>query len=494
MSTVPSAPASHPLPTPSPPAFDLLHVPVVGALLRRPITRTVARAALGLLAAVMVAHGLLGPELAPRNLATLLTWVHYRGALVLVLLVAGNFFCASCPLVLARDIARRVVQPTRNWPRALRSKWLALTLFVGVLFCYELFGLWSSPAWTAWLILAYFAGAILVDTRFRHASFCKYVCPVGQFNFVSSLLSPLEVKVRQPEICTTCATKDCIRGRREPDSPFRILQRGCELALFQPRKVGNTDCTFCLDCVYACPHDNIGVSSRMPGSELWDDSPRSGVGRLSRRGDLSALVTIFTFGALLNAFAMVSPVYAVQTWLSRVLHTTDRAPILGILFLALLVIEPLVLMGLAGWLSRRMARKSAEPLLPRITRYAYALTPVGFGMWLAHYGFHFLTGFLTVIPVTQAALQDAGVPWFGMPAWQLSGMRAGAVLPLEIGVLGLGLLGSLLVAFRIAERDDAERALLAALPWMLLCTLLFAIGCWLLFQPMEMRGTFLGSS
>ena len=33
--------------------------------------------------------------------------------------------------------------------------------------------------------------------------------------------------------------------------------RGCELALVQPRKVGNMDCTFCMDCVRACPHDAL---------------------------------------------------------------------------------------------------------------------------------------------------------------------------------------------------------------------------------------------
>ena len=32
-------------------------------------------------------------------------------------------------------------------------------------------------------------------------------------------------------------------------------------------------------------------------------------------------------------------------------------------------------------------------LLPLMVRYTYGLVPMGFGMWLAHYGFHFLTGF-----------------------------------------------------------------------------------------------------
>ena len=48
---------------------------------------------------------------------------------------------------------------------------------------------------TAWLILAYFLTVLVVDGFFKHAAFCKFVCPIGQFNFVASTLSPFEVKV-----------------------------------------------------------------------------------------------------------------------------------------------------------------------------------------------------------------------------------------------------------------------------------------------------------
>src|SRR5437899_6278588 len=62
--------------------------------------------------------------------------------------------------------------------------------------------------------------------------------------------------------------------------PYTTLFRsipGCELRLFQPRKSGNMDCTFCLDCAHACPHDNVGVLAVPPGQDLWRDSVRSGV-------------------------------------------------------------------------------------------------------------------------------------------------------------------------------------------------------------------------
>lgn len=443
------------------------------------------------LAALMILHGLFGPQLAPRNLATLWSWVHYRGLLVLVLLVGGNFFCMACPFMLPRDLARRFFKPVLNWPRALRSKWLAIGLLVAILFAYEFFDLWGVPLWTAWLALAYFAGALVVDTLFKNASFCKYVCPIGQFNFAASTMSPLEVAVRDPETCARCTTLDCIKGRRDPDDDTLVLQRGCELALFQPMKTGNMDCTFCLDCVHACPHDNVGIITRLPGSELWNDERRSGVGRLSKRSDLSALAVVFTFGALLNAFGMVSPVYAVQSWLAGVMGTTSELPVLGTLFVAALVVEPVVLLGLAA-LSTRAATGGRDGVVTLAARYAYALIPLGVGVWVAHYSFHLLTGLWTFVPVLQQLFADAGMPILGTPYWAASGFPQELVFPLQIGFLGLGMLGSLIAAYRISERDFPERMYAAFAPWAVLCVLLAAAALWLLAQPMEMRGTFLG--
>jgi hypothetical protein len=490
------------------PAIDLLRAPILGGLLRWRWSRVALQIPMLTLAAVLILHGLYGPALAPKNLATVVTWVHYRGLLVLILLVAGNFFCMACPFLLPRQLARRFFRPSWNWPRLLRNKWLAVALFVLTLFAYEWLGLWSEPRWTALLVLTYFVAAFGVDMLFKHAAFCKWVCPIGQFNFVASTLSPLEVRARDLDVCARCRTKDCIRGRHVEDETHAggasggrdvrptgrvslplVTQRGCELALFQPLKTGNLDCTFCLDCVYACPHDNVGLIARLPGSELWSEGPHSGIGEPAKRRDLAALTLVFTFGALLNAFGMVSPVYVVQEWLSGLLGTTQRGPILALIFLFALVIEPVVLLGLAAGLSRRLSG-SRDGLLPTVTRYAYSLIPIGFGIWLAHYAFHFLTGALTVVPVAQNALAQLGLSI--EPNWTLGGIRVSAVYPIEIGFLLLGLVGSWIVAVRLAHADAATAAWRAYLPWVILHALLAAAAFWLLSQPMEMRGTFLG--
>ena len=476
----------------SPRSFDLLRVPVIGKLLTMQHARTLLQIPLFIVSAAMVLHGLFGPALAPKNLATTLTWVHFRGALVFVLLFAGNFFCLACPFMLVRNLARKFFRPVRNWPRRLRNKWLSIGLLVAMLFIYEWLDLWASPWLTAWLIIAYFATALLVDAFFKHAPFCKFVCPIGQFNFVASTVSPLEVSVRDSDVCTRCATKDCIRGVREPAAPLVTIQRGCELALFQPRKTGNLDCTFCLDCVQACPHDNVGIISRLPAAELIDDVMRSGVGIFSKRRDVAALILVFSFGALLNALGMVSPVYALEQWLARVFGVNYELPVLAVIFTLFLICEPLLLIGSAAWLTRVWSGKKRS-LISSAVRYSYSLVPLGFGIWLAHFGFHFLTGLFTFIPVTQSALAELGWAVLGQPHWGLPGLTPNVVQLLEFGFIILGLLGSLLVSYSIAATEESANPTRVFSVWAVVSLLIAASAFWLMSQPMEMRAVALGS-
>ena len=467
---------------------DVLRWPLVGSFLRWRYARTSLQFVLLLVAAVLILHGLFGPQVAPANLATVLSWVQYRGWLILALLVAGNFFCTACPFVLVRDQGRRLTAPSRKWPRWLRVKWIGIALFIGVLFAYELFDLWALPRATAWLVLGYFAVALAIDLRFTGATFCKYLCPIGQFSFVASTLSPLELQVRQPETCRTCRTVDCIKGRRDEAVPSRVLRRGCELALFLPAKVGNLDCTFCMDCVQACPHDNIAVATRVPGLELVDPRRRSGIGWLPRRRDVAALVVLFVFGGLINALGMTAPARAMEQSLVNLLGAQSESPVLAALFAIVLIAIPILLLGIAGMLTASLTRRGLSSSLDVVTRYSYALVPLGFGVWLAHYGFHLLTGVLTLIPVTQSAVLDLfGWPALGTPLWQLTGMRPGLVFPIEVGVIVMGAGGSLVLAYLISERDYLERRGIATIPWAAVTIAITVAALWITSQPMDMR-------
>jgi cytochrome c oxidase assembly factor CtaG len=456
--------------------FDVLRLPLLGRFLRWRYGRLCMQIPLVLLAAIIIYDGLRGPSIGAMNLAGVLPWIHWRGLVVLGLLTAGNVFCMACPFMLPRTLARRWLPADRAWPRFLRNKWLAIGLLVGFLWAYEAFALWDSPWLTAWIVLAYFVLALAVDGFFRGASFCKYVCPIGQFNFVQSLVSPLEIKVRDPAVCASCRTKDCIRGRG--DIP------GCELHLYQPRKAGNLDCTFCLDCIHACPHDNIGVLASSPGAELWRDPQRSGIGRLSRRSDIAALVVVLAFGAFVNAAWMTGPV---ADWLERFSPATQK-----ILLLFGLVAIPCLLVCAASALSCRWG-KMEESTTQVARRFSLALVPIGFAMWSTHFSFHLFTSYATVIPTAQRFVADLGSTFLGSPEWSCACCLPAAswLLRLEIVFLDLGLLLSLYSGYRIAvsQTPSLTQALRVFAPWAGLIALLFALGIWIVFQPMQMRGT-----
>jgi len=265
------------------------------------------------------------------------------------------------------------------------------------------------------------------------------------------MVSPLEVRVREPKVCGSCQTHDCLHGNAR--------QRGCELYLFQPKKAGNFDCTFCLDCVHACPSDNVGILATLPGRAF---------GRLARL-DVAALVLLLVFGAFVNASAMTVPVIQwMNEWQAR-LGFASRAPMVAAFYFVGLLI-PLVLVCV---LSRPRWRD------PGIT-FALTLVPLGFSMWIAHFWFHYLTAWSAIVPAAGRVLNRSfqfTSPGMQAPAWWP---------PAEILLLDAGLLWTLYLGWQLAHRT--ERALNFFIPWATVAVLLFGAGLWILFQPMQMRG------
>ncbi len=84
--------------------FDLLRVPVVGALLRARYGRQSLQAVSLLVMCIVIAHGFIGHPMAAMNLAGVLPWNIVRALGVLALLFVGNLFCMACPFTLPREL------------------------------------------------------------------------------------------------------------------------------------------------------------------------------------------------------------------------------------------------------------------------------------------------------------------------------------------------------------------------------------------------------
>ncbi len=446
--------------------WDMLNMRLIGRFLRFRHARAILQTFMLLLAAAIAADGLLGPQESPVNLAGVLPWIHWRAFTVLALLVAGNLFCMVCPFTLPRTIFRRFFPARYRWPVALRSKWVAAGILVIYLWAYEAFQLWDSPRHTAWIIIGYFGAAFFIDTLFQGASFCKYVCPIGQFHFIHSLISPLEIKIRKPVVCHSCRTFDCIRGND--------VSRGCELALFQPRKAGNLDCTFCLDCIHACPHDNVGILPSAPVANLTQNR---------QRVDTAAIALILVFAAFFTAAAMTTPVMRWMHHWHATLGPRSMLLIITVMTLSCIAIVPFAAASGAAFITAAVWRQPGSSRWELTSRFVLSLIPLGLSMWVAHFWLHFFTGWRGAVAAFARLL--------ALPGYTAAASLAPSWLPsLRILILDGGLLFTLWIAWRTASRysQRATQALMMLAPWAAIAAVLYAIGIWILFQPMDMGG------
>lgn len=462
--------------------MDILRLPLIGNFLRWRWGRLVLQGLLLVIAALILYDGFTGPQRASENLATILSWIHYRGLVVLVLLLAGNLFCMACPFHLPRTLAARWSMRGWRWPRVLRNKWLAIGALFLIFWLYEWLDLWASPWLTAWVAVAYFVGAFVLEALFAESPFCKYICPLGSFNMVNATISPLQITARRPEVCRTCVGYECVTGS--------AAVAGCPTELYVPQIKSNMDCLFCLDCARACPHNNVALVTRSPLKEAGD------IKSWLPRVDFALLALMLVFASLGNAFGMVPPVYALEQRLAMLLHTQNEAVLLLVIFGALDLLFPVLAGYGAAWLS---AKLTTEPFSPTriLTRFAPAAIPLGFSVWMAHYGFHFATGALTVIPAFQNFLLEWGITLLGdMPNWRLAMLLpTSKLLPMQISLVVLGL-GSSLWGLEararqlFARQSESGRAMI---PWAVLF-LLIAVAAMATFSlPMEMRGTMMMS-
>ena len=480
--------------------LDVLQLPLFGRFLRGRNGRLALQLLFSFVALALVIDGFTGPQSAARNLATVAPWVHLRGLVVLALLLAGNLVCMGCPFTLPRTLAKRLSIKGRRFPQRLRNKWLAIFSLFALFLAYEVLDLWASPWLTAWLIVAYFAASFALEAIFAESAFCKYVCPLGSFNMVYSTLSPTRIAVKSPEICASCVGHECVNGSYAPQPMIRIDEipvgegveprqaqvahgpggaLGCGTELFAPQMRGNMDCTLCLDCVRACPHDNVSLFTRSPGAEL------SRADSWTRRWDMSFLVIALAFMGLSNAFGMVPPYYALQEWLALNLGITSEFLALLLIFGLSNLLLPLATVVSAAYIGRSLTRfRARDSLRDTVAAFAPAFAPIGFGIWFAHYSFHLLVGPGLIVPVMQEFLGAVG-DW---QRWSFS-LDTNLIGLIQLIALIGGFLWSMRLAQKAALRLYRRKALLGLLPWALVF-LLMMLAAWQLFTlPMEMRGT-----
>jgi hypothetical protein len=226
---------------------------------------------------------------------------------------------------------------------------------------------------------------------------------------------------------------------------------------------------------------------RKPLAELGSDA-------MQKRWDRAFLFTALAFFGLTNAFGMVPPFYSLQAWLRQTLGVQSEAVRLLLILILTGVALPALILYFGSWMSSRLnAADRDTPLRVYASRYSQAFVPFGFGVWLAHYGFHLAIGGLSIIPVFHSFLLKHGLDFFySSPNWDLSHiLPIELIFPLQVGVVLIGFFASLFVLAKAALRPELEpiHGFREMLPWAVVLLVLSITALMVFNLPMEMRGT-----
>ena len=463
--------------------FDLLSIGWIKAAFRSRVFRFVLRAIVAVLFVMVVAAGLFGNQNPALNIAPILTWTIWWGFLIILILYAGKSWCYVCPWDAIAEWTEKLafwrksnegLSLNLKWPRYVRNILIATLLFVGLTWIELGFGVTMKPRVTAYLAIGMVLMAVVSAMLFDRKSFCRYGCLVGRVSGLYALFSSVEVRAKSAEICKGCRGKECVTGSE--------TAYGCPTFLYPGKLATNTYCIQCMECIQACPEDNLAVNVRPWGEDLAvEGSPRRDEAYLAL---LMLAITGFHGLTMTPAWQQIIDAIRSSTGVGRVLGFSVG--------MALLMLGPILIYAMLVAISQRLAAGHAlKPLTYHdyFIRYAYALLPIALFYHIAHNLEHLLMEGPKVI----AMISDP----FGW-GWNVLGTAGWTTPPLvsldklwliQVVLVLVGHVFSLWVAQKTSLRlfGSTKAAFRSQLPMLvgMICFSVFSL--WLLKQPMEMR-------
>jgi hypothetical protein len=417
-----------------------------------------------------------------KNLATRLTWIIWWPSIIFTFILVGRFWCVMCPFGALNEWAAKWAKPKRMFPKPLRNLWLATFLFVLLTWFDEQLGIIRSPYMTASLIVLLTAIAVVTGLFYQRRSFCRYLCPITGLQGLYSMVSPIELRTKNKNLCQTECHQECYRGDERSD--------GCPMFEFPMTMERNTFCNFCFECVKSCPPGNVTLKTRGFGRELWS----TGLRKLDESYLAVALVGITS----VVSAQMLAPWNDWVSRLARYLPIDLRVLMRPVTYLALtesvvffllsLVLIPLLVL-FAGWAAVRLSGDPERSVKQTFIALAGMFIPIGLAMHLAHNASHLLAEGAGVLPVLQRMLNRYTPFDFGTVDWQTNPIASAEAihwLQMLLIIAGLGL--SLAAYDRLASawQKDREGAR-ALIPFVAVALIFTIINLTLLNQPMAMR-------
>ncbi len=313
-----------------------------------------------------ITAGLLGSQVGSHNFAIIFVWIAWWTALKLVFIpFGGRSWCSVCPIPLPGEWLQQggILEKGRRfglnlrWPKRLRNSWLQSNGFL-------LIGLFSAltltdPRVTGWVLLALFALAIGLSLIFERRAFCSYICPIGGFTGIYARTAPVELRVLDNAICAAHIEKTCFQS--------------CPWGLYPVAFRDSSACGLCMECLRACPKDNIAVNLRPFGSDLTQPGSRT-------RLDAAFLTLVMLGSAITFAAVFTGPWGSLKSAAFAIGSLAWLGYAVGFLALNLLALPGLF--TLTVWVGHKLSGAKL-PLRQMIAEQSQALLPLGLMAWIA---------------------------------------------------------------------------------------------------------------
>src|SRR5215211_1484265 len=403
--------------------------------------------------------GLVGTPVGSHNFSIVFVWIAWWAILILVAVpFFGRGWCAVCPIPLPGEWLQRgaVLAPPDQkpkWfnlrvPKRFRNIWLQnvsfllLALFSSVLL--------TTPKITGIVLATMLFAAIGLSTVFERRAFCRYLCPVGGFIGIYSQTAPIELRIKDKQVCANCEGKPCYNGSS--------AGYGCPWDVFPGGLTKNTYCGLCMECIRTFPHHNILVNLRPLSADLAKPATRM---------DEAFKAFIMLGSSMIYAGVLLGPWGTLK---DAAYNVGSTAWVLyAIVFLAFIfgILPGAFTLGI-------LDRSNVIPLKQRFASLSTALIPLGLMFWVAFS----LSFVLTNASYIVGALSDPlGLGWnlfsTANVAWQP--MLTTLLSPLQT----LALVGGLIWSARTAQKASNE-VKISATRVILYCFTLTGIMLWLL--------------
>ncbi len=388
--------------------------------------------------------GLMGSVVGSHNFAIIFVWIAWWTALKLAFIpFGGRSWCSICPIPMPGEWLQNggILQPRgsmgiglgKRWPKVLRGTWIQAGGFLLI----GLFGALTltSAKITAIVLLFILVLALALSLVFERRSFCNYLCPIGGFSGLYAQAGPVELRVKDTDICAAHIEKTCYTA--------------CPWGQYPLALKSSANCGLCMECLRVCPSENIAVNLRPWGSDLGS--------KTKHRIDEAFLGLVMLASALVDSAIFLGPWGQLKSAAYNI-GSPDWFLFAGAFLITALGILPGLYVG-ATWAANRFGSTNAS-LRKSLAHYSQVLVPLGLMVWIAFTISFAFVKFGYVLPVVTDPLG-----W----GWNLLGLTKSAgvgettsfSLVLQVAMLTVGLFWSSRVALRISETIRQAAPLIA---------------------------------